>query len=1013
MDPVTAVGLASAIISFVPLGIKILQHVQEMKDSIDGSVAHNEVREAVVQEMLTVTAKLKRNRERGQVAPEYEKLYDLASRCEVLSQKVLALLEKVKPKTSTTSAKYYSAYKVWRKESEIKDLEKSLSSCREQLVLGLLDLMNQDAAAYSAKILAAIKDDSNKLEELQNHIEHLNAAVTDGETQHKLKQLLYLHEQTLQKIYQHRILDLLKFDGLHEREDRVHNPHSQTFEWIFADIPNMSTSSHHSTEDEDDAYSDEPAYQDRDSKFKFDDLQRHRMMTESRKAFGDWLSSSNGIFHITGKLGSGKSTLMRFLYMHPCTEAKLTEWAGEKKLVLAQFFFWKPGTDLQKSISGLYRSILYDILAACPGLIQQVFPIIWDRVRQTPWQIRGGFRLSAVEIKDGFDKLTNQALNGRLFESHRFCFFIDGLDEHEETFSVQDNIHLVQLLNSWANNSNGNLKLCVSSRDYNVFLNGFSDKQRLRLPDLTLFDMQKYVRDSLSHIPSRKLRTHFANEIPSRANGIFLWAVLVTADIRRQIENEVPEERLFKIVNSLPSSLQTLFHYILNSLADYDRKRTYQLMRLLMLRSAGDGGPISLNHFSLLDQYNEDNEFSTRGHFLAERFITEFSKTSDMLHPSDPALEIKRLRGCSGGLVECDETRYTIDFSHRSIPDMLRTREIKEDMDHALAGFDVIEAFSHLTFALAKIADSLGILNKGQLDAGVELCAAVASVRLKNLLDSPPYHFLEAMESLVDFSIHEPRGNREILICCKESTYVMVGFSDTHKPSEVPNRGDKTCFLYSTLYLAAENSRFDYVRWKIENFPSVVDTTFKRNILVSLIIGPPFRSRPSFEDIDYFFNNGILNEQCYNNISVLQDLDDVRCITQDHTAWQRYLAGSFLLWCGFDACVGCFSPEGFDTDQFSHIVLRFLENGAPVDFLVEIDNKDKELDQIVFHFENIQEVEFTQDLVLRSKLKHKEIWFELDGQKELTLRTWLEAMDLKNKSILIDLINRKEAEESR
>jgi hypothetical protein len=197
-------------------------------------------------------------------------------------------------------------------------------------------LPSQDAVAYSAKILAAIKDDSNRLEELQNHIEHLNAAVTNGETQHELKQLLHLHEKTLQTIYQHRILDLLKFDGLHEREDRVHNPHGQTFEWIFADVPNTRTSSRHSTEDEDDAYSDEPAHQDRDSKFKFDDLQRHRMMTESRNAFGDWLLS-NGIFHITGKLGSGKSTLMRFLYMHPCTEAKLTEWAGKIHPELGHF----------------------------------------------------------------------------------------------------------------------------------------------------------------------------------------------------------------------------------------------------------------------------------------------------------------------------------------------------------------------------------------------------------------------------------------------------------------------------------------------------------------------------------------------------------------------------------------------------------------------------------------------------------------------------------------------------
>lgn len=33
-----------------------------------------------------------------------------------------------------------------------------------------------------------------------------------------------------------------------------------------------------------------------------------------------WLSVGQGLFHVTGKPGSGKSTLMRYLYFHPRTQ---------------------------------------------------------------------------------------------------------------------------------------------------------------------------------------------------------------------------------------------------------------------------------------------------------------------------------------------------------------------------------------------------------------------------------------------------------------------------------------------------------------------------------------------------------------------------------------------------------------------------------------------------------------------------------------------------------------------
>lgn len=140
MDPVTAVGLASAIIGFVPLGIKLLQNIREVKGSVDGTLEQNRTRQAVAEEMQAISGRLQiRGRDHNQLPPEQTKLYELAGRCHELSQKILIILDKVQPKPQTAS-KYRSGFRVWRKESEIKELEKGLSDCRDQLLLGLVDL---------------------------------------------------------------------------------------------------------------------------------------------------------------------------------------------------------------------------------------------------------------------------------------------------------------------------------------------------------------------------------------------------------------------------------------------------------------------------------------------------------------------------------------------------------------------------------------------------------------------------------------------------------------------------------------------------------------------------------------------------------------------------------------------------------------------------------------------------------------------------------------------------------
>ncbi|KAK2472289.1 hypothetical protein H9L39_16169 [Fusarium oxysporum f. sp. albedinis] len=426
MDPVTAVGLASAIISFVPLGVKLLQSAREIRDSVDGSVEKNLTRKAIVDEMQALSRRLK-SADQARVLPEQRGLYDLALKCNELSQKILDVLDKIRPKSKGSFENFRSAYRAWSCESEIKNLEKQLNDCRSQLALGIVDLSSQDSAVYSKRILAMAQTDASRLEELQRHTEALRSGVqveqigTEAGTQ--LRRLLGLQDDALAAIYQNRILESIKFENMHERDDRVHYPHEKTFNWLIED--------------------DETLENEATGMSKSETLDMHEMKSKSRELFINWLSSSEGIFHISGKLGSGKSTLMKLLCRHGQTRLELEKWAGNRSLLITQFFFWTPGTEMQKSLDGLYRSLLYDILYAFPELIKNVLPNIWKEVETSPWQIQTKFDLPIDVVKSALEQIifNSESCAPRVC----FCFFVDGIDEYDESHS-RDHIYLDQLL---------------------------------------------------------------------------------------------------------------------------------------------------------------------------------------------------------------------------------------------------------------------------------------------------------------------------------------------------------------------------------------------------------------------------------------------------------------------------------------------------------------------------------------------------------------------------------------
>lgn len=139
------------------------------------------------------------------------------------------------------------------------------------------------------------------------------------------------------------VIESLRFQTIVEREKNIKEAHPATFEWLF----------------DDDNADVGPA---------------------TLNTFLPWLTSQGGIYWVSGKAGSGKSTLMKFLYGHKKTSTALRTWAADKQFITASYFFWNAGTGMQKSQQSLLQTLLFNILKQCPTLVPVVAPTRWYKL---------------------------------------------------------------------------------------------------------------------------------------------------------------------------------------------------------------------------------------------------------------------------------------------------------------------------------------------------------------------------------------------------------------------------------------------------------------------------------------------------------------------------------------------------------------------------------------------------------------------------------------------------------
>ena len=350
------------------------------------------------------------------------------------------------------------------------------------------------------------------------------------------------------------ILDQLSFPEMTDRDDRIVDAYEKTFMWIFRD------------------------------------------RSESWASFVSWLrdSDGSGLYWITGKPGSGKSTLMKYICKDPRTFTYLTTWAStspSSRLVTAAFYFWNSGIQIQTTEQGLLRSLLFQILQQAPNLAPCLFPERWEIAtffetsRSHDWSLRE-LHTALSRVNTGERKL-------------KYCLFVDGLDEFGGNH--RDLVNLLSKISS-----SPYIKVCAASRPWNIFEDAFGFRPSLTLQSLTYRDIKQFVGGNFHRnvyfaeleLQEPAVARQLIETIVTKAAGVFLWVHLVVKSLLDGLSNGDRVSDLQQRLEMLPPDLENLYRKILDSLDPFYLAHAYEYFQ--MVRSAAE--PLTLLTFSLADE---------------------------------------------------------------------------------------------------------------------------------------------------------------------------------------------------------------------------------------------------------------------------------------------------------------------------------------------------------------------------------------------------------------------------
>lgn len=671
LDPLTALGLASNIVQLITFTGSIISKSNEIANSAQGGTVENLELEAITANLQTLSSQIitprphhdEGGRESASVRQATTQLRELCEGCSEISQELLEVIRQIggRKRSKNWSSFRQALLSVW-KEKKIEALSKRLERYRRQidtaLLVSLRAYMEQRHSTYDSLIaeiqkgtFSSILGDIKQVQlEMVNILNARHWQLQSSEdislfTSKVAESANYGREaRAAAEIY-----EMLRFTQMETRFSQIPEAYQRTFEWILEDcqihsdtVPNSASRYAGITEAATQQAPSPPPETTRKPGRKWN-------------SFVQWLRSEETLYWITGKPGSGKSTLMKYLRAHLEIGTHLEHWSGHSQVTVAGFFFWNSGASMQMSELGMFQTLLHQAIEHNKHLIPKLFPRRWSQYAifgkdLRPWSIE--------ELSQAFETLISD-------KSSKFFFFIDGLDEFEGNDGKLANLILDIAT------SKPNVKMCVASRPWLVFEDAFHHRPSLLLEDLTAPDIRKFVSGSLGdnrmYAKLQRMRpddaTWLVLEVTERACGVFLWVHLVVLSLLEGLRDGNSIADLRAITLLLPSDIEELFAKIIGCLTPSYMRQACEIFQCL--RTTPE--PMSLLDVSLMQ----------------EGFHQAIIAPVKTMEPDELDFRAettrRRLNSRCRGLLEApdfdeDGPHAKVQYLHRTVKDFLATR---------------------------------------------------------------------------------------------------------------------------------------------------------------------------------------------------------------------------------------------------------------------------------------------------------------------------------------------------
>lgn len=288
MDPLSALGLASNIIQFVDFTSKLISAAHELYVSPTG--ARLEYLElgllAKNLQQLAQQAGSLQSSDSENLSGEEKTLQGLSKQCRAVSDELLSVIETLRVKGDHKTWKsFYQALQSVMKKRDIEALQKRLDRIGQQMGIQVLShqqgvvKMKLEELMYENSRLGAAR--TEELLQLRNDTINHFKQMEQGMNEEGAKTRAFIHlshnvEKGKEYSAEQRILDCLRFETMEDRHVSIQSAHEKTFSWIFKEGLDAAASQPH-------------------------------------MSFVKWLESDHNLFWVSGKPGSGKSTLMKYL----------------------------------------------------------------------------------------------------------------------------------------------------------------------------------------------------------------------------------------------------------------------------------------------------------------------------------------------------------------------------------------------------------------------------------------------------------------------------------------------------------------------------------------------------------------------------------------------------------------------------------------------------------------------------------------------------------------------------